>query len=74
MGEAKLNPMNALKVAFEKRTSQCARSLILQEKWGVTSLNKAMHFWHLGTISSHFRAKLVSFDLFVYLLWGISDR
>ena len=47
--------------------TQCARSLILREKWGVTSLIKSMHFWHLGTISSHSRAKIVSFDLlFIY--------
>ena len=52
---------------FYSSTTQCARSLILQEKWGVTSLIKSMHFWHLGTISSHSRAKIVSFDLlFIY--------
>ena len=39
---------------------QCARSLILREKWGVASLIKSMYFQHLGTISSHFRAKFVS--------------
>ena len=49
------------------KIAQCARSLILREKWGVTSVIKSMHFWHLGTISSHSSAKLVSFDLlFIY--------
>ena len=40
--------------------AQCARSAILREKWGVASLIKSMYFQHLGTISSHCRAKLVS--------------
>ena len=43
--------------------TQCARSLILREKWGVVSLIISMYFQHLGTISSHSRAKLVPLDL-----------
>ena len=41
--------------------AQCARSLILLEKWGVKTFISSMQSGLLGTISSHSGVKLVSF-------------
>ena len=46
-----------------KDSAQCARQLILLEKWGVKSSISSMQSQLLGTISSHSRVKLVSFCL-----------
>ena len=52
----------AYKFQFRVRSRpQCARSLILLEKWGVKTFISSMQSGLLGTISSHSGVKLVSF-------------
>ena len=46
---------------IKTHTAQCARSLILLEKWGVKTFISSMQSGLLGTISSHSGVKLVSF-------------
>ena len=50
--------------------AQCARLLILLEKWGVKTFISSMQSLHLGTIFSHSGVKLVSFrfSVRVYLV------
>ena len=48
---------------FQSPSTQCARLLILLEKWGVKTLISSMQSQLLGTISSHSGVKLVSFCL-----------
>ena len=43
--------------------AQCARLLILLEKWGAKTLISSMQSYHLGTISSHSEVRLVPLDL-----------